>query len=448
MNRTLMASTASMLAILNACGEDNPAPPPAKQDPQALTYYDDALPIFEEHCLSCHQQGGIAPFRLDQYVEAKRHAASIVDATENREMPPWSATSDGSCQNFSHSIALDDEQIATISAWVEDGAVEGTPRAIELPEPPSLGEALELSTPEFAPVAQGGALAESDEYRCFLMDESSDELRFITGYDVVPGNAAIVHHVLVMLVDPNAESDAPGKTNGEVMAALDADSPDRDGWPCFGMAGDEVEVESVPVVWAPGQGVVEYPGESGVPLLPRQRIVVQVHYNLEGDPGAVTDRSLVRLRVAPSVENVGVFVLDDPFLDTLYDDTPAVLEPGRSSVKYSWERDVSDYFGDLPGVKLYGVMPHMHQRGHQYRLNVGTGNDLGCGIDVPAWDFHWQRMYFYAQPLEMNAASRLQVTCDFDTSAETAPVLPGWGTRNEMCLATMYFTVPAEALEQ
>jgi hypothetical protein len=25
-------------------------------------------------------------------------------------------------------------------------------------------------------------------------------------------------------------------------------------------------------------------------------------------------------------------------------------------------------------------------------------------------------------------------------------VLPGWGTRNEMCLATMYFTIPAEEL--
>jgi hypothetical protein len=67
-------------------------------------------------------------------------------------------------------------------------------------------------------------------------------------------------------------------------------------------------------------------------------------------------------------------------------------------------------------------------------------------MDVQNWDFHWQRMYFYAQPLAMSAGSRIEVTCDYDTSAETEPVLPGWGTRNEMCLATMYFTMPAAQL--
>jgi hypothetical protein len=79
-------------------------------------------------------------------------------------------------------------------------------------------------------------------------------------------------------------------------------------------------------------------------------------------------------------------------------------------------------------------------------MNLGSGTDLGCAMDVQNWDFHWQRMYFYAQPLAMSAGSRIEVTCDYDTSAETEPVLPGWGTRNEMCLATMYFTMPAAQL--
>jgi hypothetical protein len=56
-------------------------------------------------------------------------------------------------------------------------------------------------------------------------------------------------------------------------------------------------------------------------------------------------------------------------------------------------------------------------------------------------------MYFYAEPLAVDSASRIEVTCDYDTSGDSAPVLPGWGTRNEMCLATMYFTIPAEQLD-
>jgi hypothetical protein len=38
--------------------------------------------------------------------------------------------------------------------------------------------------------------------------------------------------------------------------------------------------------------------------------------------------------------------------------------------------------------------------------------------------------------------SRVSVTYDYDTSSVTAPVEPSWGTRNEMCLTTLYSTVP------
>jgi hypothetical protein len=445
MRRTLIVT--AMLAILSGCGNDKPSEPPSAQNSNALTYYEDALPIFEQHCLECHQTGGIAPFRLDDYADAKTHAAEVLAATQVREMPPWAATSDGSCQEFSHSLALADNELETIAGWARGGAAEGTPRSVNVPALPSLPDATEFSTPEFSPVAQGGELAEFDEYRCFLVDPGFTSVKYITGYDVAPGTPSVIHHVLAMLVDPDAKSDLDGQTNGEVMAALDAESPDRDGWPCFGMAGDNVEVESVPVIWAPGQGVVEYPGESGVPIVPGHRLVLQVHYNLADNPGTITDQSTVRLRLADSVPNIGVFVLDDPFLNTLYSDTPASLAPGQTSVKYTWESHVSDYFGDLPGVELYGIMPHMHQRGHKYRMNFGSDDaSLGCGIDVGTWDFHWQHMYFYASPLAMTQDTRVQVTCDYDTSADTEPVLPGWGTRNEMCLATMYFVVPASAL--
>jgi hypothetical protein len=39
------------------------------------------------------------------------------------------------------------------------------------------------------------------------------------------------------------------------------------------------------------------------------------------------------------------------------------------------------------------------------------------------------------------------VTCDYDTRSVKDPVLPGWGTSNEMCLATLYFTAPASSFQ-
>jgi hypothetical protein len=67
---------------------------------------------------------------------------------------------------------------------------------------------------------------------------------------------------------------------------------------------------------------------------------------------------------------------------------------------------------------------------------------MQCGVDVQSWDFHWQRMYFYQQPWRLEQSAELEVTCDFDTTSAQQPELPGWGTSNEMCLTTLFFTVP------
>ncbi|HET7541538.1 MAG TPA: hypothetical protein VFK05_16800 [Polyangiaceae bacterium] len=433
-------------SLLAACGSSKSDEPVADTS-AAVTYYGDVVPILQDHCLQCHQQGGIAPIRLDDYETAKMWADDMADDTARRAMPPWSITSDGSCGEFAGSLALSDEQIATIGRWAKAGAKEGTKKELSVPALPSIGAATQYKSPNFTPIIQGGPLTAADEYRCFLLDSGIAAQKFITGYDVKPGNEHIVHHVLAFIVDPNAKTeldDRPNLTNGELMAQLDADTPDRDGWPCFGMAGDGVSVSSVPVVWAPGQGPVQYPVKSGVPLQPSDKIVIQIHYNFS-DMSRVgeSDQSSIQLRFEDHVERVGIFVLNDPFLDTLGDPTPAQLAPGKASVKYGWSTRLADFGLDrVPDLQLNGVMPHMHQLGRKYQLQVSSAGDNACAADVQDWDFHWQRMYFYDKPPALDAQTAFKVTCDYDTTSVSDPVLPGWGTSNEMCLATLYFTVP------
>jgi len=302
-------------------------------------------------------------------------------------------------------------------------------------------------------VAQGGPLTAADEYRCFLLDSGVDAQRFITGYEVTPGSDLSIHHVLAFVIDPSAKTELPDEpelTNGELMDRLHADTPDRDGWPCFGMAGDGVSVKSVPVVWAPGQGPVEFPVKSGVPLVPTDKVVLQVHYNLR-DPAAVGQRvqTTVHLRLADQVERVGIFILNDPFLSSLGDEHPAELKAGQASVKYSWSQRLEDFgIAQIPDLQLNGVMPHMHQLGRKYQLAVTSGANEQCAANVRNWDFHWQRLYFYDKPPALDVNTTFNVTCDYDTSGVTDPVMPGWGTSNEMCLATLYFTAPASAFQQ
>ena len=429
--------------LLPACGSD-----PAAATP---TYWTNVAPIYYDKCVGCHQAGGIGPFALDNYASAKDHAADASAMVEQNLMPPFLVDHSGSCGDFHDDETLSPAQKATIKSWVAAGAPEGQPRTLTLQPPPHLEQGTDYRTPDFAPEPQGGALAAHDEYRCFLLDSGLTAPRFITGYEITPGNAAIVHHVLVFTVDA-AKTVGGGKTNGDVMAALDAASPDRLGWPCFGAAGEGVDVESVPVTWAPGQGVVSYPSGVGVPMATTEKVVVQIHYNL-ADPAThgMRDQTTVRLQFADSVQRQAVFLLPDPFLDSLGEATPATLPPGQASATYSWRQSAEELgLGSLPYVDVLGVMPHMHERGHRLELRkldgaasaAGSADTGTCIAKVDAWDFHWQKMYGYRTPPRLTGTSAINVTCDYDTRDATEPVLPGWGTQNEMCLTVLMVALP------
>jgi hypothetical protein len=172
---------------------------------------------------------------------------------------------------------------------------------------------------------------------------------------------------------------------------------------------------------------------------------VQVHYNLaEPDSLGKRDQTRIRLQLAEHVAKRGAFMTGDSLLDSLFQGDPVTLPAGQRSTVYKWTQTLDQLgLGSFPELELYGVMPHMHQLGRGYRMQVSShGEPEHCAADVKQWDFHWQRMYFYQEPIRVNPSSTISVQCDFDTSTVSEPVLPGWGTHNEMCLAALYFTVP------
>ena len=410
-----------------------------------VTYEADVAPILDAKCVGCHQPGGIAPFRLDTFADAKLHAVEAVGAIQAKVMPPYLVTHDGTCGNFVHDETLSDAEIGTISSWVDQGTVQGTPAATHvIPPVPKLDGTTDYSTPMITPIAQGGQFAAHDEYRCFPIDTHLDTSKFITDYEVDVGNAAIVHHVIAFLIEPDKPSQTQGKTNGEVMQELDAADPDRAGWPCFGMAGDGLNPDTIPVTWAPGQGVIHYPSGIGIEQTPSQKLVVQMHYNLEDVQGQ-SDSTTVRLRYADKVDRRAIFLVDDGFLDTLFTATPDTLAPHQSSVSYTWQKSAADYgLNQLPYVDVVGVMPHMHQRGRTKQIEFVDGSTDTCGAHVDDWDFHWQKFYFYdeASRPRLGPTSSVKLTCSYDTSKDDQPVLPGWGTENEMCTAIMMLALP------
>ena len=436
----------TFLLVAVGCGDDAPdGAAPGGSAQGALTYFDDVAPILHAKCVHCHQQGGVGPFPLDTFETADRRSADIAAKTKAGIMPPYLVTHDGSCGEFEDGETLTAGQLEILQRWAAGPRVAGSARVLTRPPLPGIEDGTSYTTPTLVPVAQGGNYAEFDEYRCFAGGQKLTKDAFIVGYDVAPGYDQIVHHVAAFLVDPNKRT-ASGKTNAEQMKALDDSDPDREGWPCFSLAGEGVELDSVPIIWAPGQGTVAYPDGLGVRQRASDVLVIQLHYNL-ADPAhrGHSDATTVRVRHADTVARRAIFTLTDAFIETVARGRPDSLAPGMPSVSYSWTRSGAQ-LGLPPGatLDLVGVMPHMHTRGVSKQMTI-TGPDgvPRCAAKVDRWDFNWQKFYFYKGTLpKLDAASQLQLSCEYNTMMDQMPVFPGWGTRNEMCIAILMLALP------
>jgi hypothetical protein len=409
--------------------------------------WDDVGPIVAARCAGCHQPGSVGPMDLTTPEAAKGWADAMAAATAARTMPPWLVTDDGTCGTFADSEALTDEEIATFAAWAEAGAPAGKGREATPEAPAHLAEwDLEIVTPLDHPEPEGTVFAPSDEYRCYRVPNETPGDWFFTGSEVLPGNPAIVHHVLLMVVDP-AGVGWYGSTNTAEMDRMEAEDP-RPGWDCLGTVGGGVRERAMPVEWAPGQGPIEYPEGLGVRVRPGDELVVQVHYSMPSvDLRGQSDQTTLRLRTATSVEREAFLAVPDKFIESMYSLQPDTLPAGRESVDYDWEIRAEDlsFYAYQEGVPqkylLWGVLPHMHQYGRSMSLTLdpAAGEDT-CLAEVKSWDFNWQRAYFYEEPIAIGADDLLKVRCTYDTTDASRDVTPGWGTGNEMCLMGMMVT--------
>lgn len=376
--------------------------------PALTTYHEHVEAILQERCLACHVDGGVAPFSLEGYANANALQVSIQVAASTRLMPPWGVDNSGACRTWKDARWLSDAELATIDDWIADGAQQGDPAAAPtpIPTPTSIRVDTVLTTgTNFTPVGS------PDEYRCFLVDPAIPADRYVTALQVTPGEPRVVHHMILYSLDTaQAEADA---------VALDDASPDRAGYPCFGGVG--VSESRWIAGWAPGVRSSRYPTGTGVELIGGRQAVLQIHYNTLA--GSLVDPSTkIELELETTVAK--------PALIALLSDNSINLPPGETDatagVTYTMPANAT----------LHGVFPHMHKRGRTMRVDVnGT-----CAMDVPRWDFNWQQLYFYEQPIQLQSGDTIDVACHYDTTGDTAPITFGEGTDDEMCVLISYLT--------
>jgi Flp pilus assembly protein TadD len=388
-----------------------------------LTYTHDIAPLVADRCVTCHQNGGPAPFSLTTYEEVKRHATQIALATSRRLMPPWKA--DPSDGPFVGQRPLSDEEIALINQWAKDGAVEGDPsnhqsirnsqsaiRNVEW----QLGKPdLVVTLPEPYTLQAGG----TDVFRIFVLPLPVSATKFVRGLEFHPGNPKVVHHANIRVDRTSAsrsldEADAGPGYSGLILRSAD--------YPEGHFLG-----------WTPGQVAPLLPKDFSWRLDPNTDLVVEIHMQPSGKPEAVQ----------PSI---GLYFSDRPATKT-----PAMLRLGRQDIDIAAGQKnytITDSYVLPVDVEVEAVQPHAHYRARDVRgdarLPDGTTKEL---IHIADWDFRWQHVFRFERPFVLPKGTTLSMRYVYDNSTgnvrnpEHPPKRAQWGQRSSDEMGDLWIQV-------
>src|SRR2546425_8417023 len=115
---------------------------------QDVTFTKDVAPILQRSCQNCHRPDSIAPMPLLTYEQARPWAKAIRENVITRNMPPWHIDPDVGIHEFKNSVALSDEEIATIAQWVDSGAPQGNPADMPPPRKFEDNDRWSIGTPD------------------------------------------------------------------------------------------------------------------------------------------------------------------------------------------------------------------------------------------------------------------------------------------------------------
>jgi len=374
-----------------------------------VTYHGAISRLIAVHCVECHRRGGVAPFALDSYEAVVSHGAMIRETIERGVMPPWFAV----------------ESMPGPSPWANDRSLPEADRRLLfewLASDRPLGDPAEAAPPRV--FHDGWSIGEPDAvfgfetpvaipatgtmpYRNVVVETDLPEDRWVSAIEVRPGNPAVVHHVIVSVIPPGADDQADDGV---------------------------VERQGFWGIYVPGNASLVYPPGYAKRLPKGARLRFQMHYTPNG-------------RATEDLTRIGVVFADAP-------PEHEVRVHGLANVRFRIPPHAADHHEQaeivLPqDVDVLAFLPHMHLRGKSARYSVTSADGERTLLDVPHYDFNWQLLYRYAEPVRLKRGDRLTFQVVFDNS-ERNPANPNpgetvrWGpqTDDEMLLGYVEYVVP------
>jgi len=336
-------------------------------------YAKDIAPLLQRSCVPCHSPGNIAPWSMTNHAVIRDYAPLMKDEILTRRMPPWHA--DRQPQAYHNDEMLKGEDLAMLVDWIDRGAPRGDgpdPLAEQVPPLPAKWP---LGTPDQVVKVEAQTIPASGtvDYRYLVAGNPFGRDVWLRSAVVSPGNARVVHHVLVF----NA-------TSFTDVLQIKA-----------GLGGYFA-------AYVPGMAQGEYPVGTGKLLKKNAFMVFQMHYTVTGQPE--TDQTEVGLYLAEGIP--GRELRTAAAYTTTFTIPPGASDfPGRA--EFEMPRD---------GM-VYEFSPHMHYRGRSFKFEaVYPDNRREVLLNVPFYRFDWQTLYRLAEPKRLPAGTRIVTTGTWDNS--------------------------------
>ena len=264
-----------------------------------VTFSKDVAPIFQAKCQSCHEPGSIAPMSLATYKESRPWARAIKARVLSRQMPPWHIDRSVGVQHFKNDMSLSDDQIATIVAWVDQGAPEGNP-ADFTPKPISTGLYWQAERDGYGPPdivitapMQTMPAVHQDVWWRPVSDIPITEPRWVKMVEIRPANLPgrkILHHSIAYhILSPE---NVAAVNTGTRRPGVDAAAPPS--------AADLVNRRPQLMEWAIGKGYDRFMEGTGKLIMPGEKISWDQHIHAAGEE--ITSASEIGLWLHPKGE--------------------------------------------------------------------------------------------------------------------------------------------------
>ncbi len=366
-----------------------------KPNPKAeVTFNKNVAPIVFNNCAVCHHTGGSGPFPLLSYQDVRSHAKQIGVVTQTRYMPPW--LPEPGYGKFVGERRLTDEQIQTIQQWLADGAKEGV--AADLPSIPKFSDDWELGKPDLVvKLPQPYILlagANTDSWPRFVLPVPVSGTRYVRGVEIRPGNPKIVHHCYIAIDRTQTLHIANGEIYEAAPAAMDGQ-----------FASGNSELDSRFLTWRPGSPPYLEPEGMTWRLDKETDLILIMHLLTPG-------------KSEPIQPSVGFYFSEKPPTKT-----PMIVrleQDGNIDIPAGAKNfEISDDV-ELPAdVKVLSILPHAHYLCKEMRvfatLPDGTRQWL---IWVKKWDFDWQGVFRYAEPVSLPKGTVLSMRYTYDNSSD------------------------------